>query len=39
MNTTADKVAGIAMGIIFMFLGIWVFSFPSDLGVVPQGAV
>ena len=31
MNTKADKVAGIAMGIIFLFLGIWVlFDFPSD---------
>lgn len=31
MNTNADKAAGIAMGIIFLVLGIWVlFDFPSD---------
>ena len=31
MNTKADKVAGIAMGIIFFILGIWgLFIIPSD---------
>ena len=31
MNTKADKIASIAMGIIFLILGIWVlFDFPSD---------
>ena len=31
METKADKIASIAMGIIFLILGIWVlFDFPSD---------
>ena len=31
MNTKADKIASIAMGVIFLVLGIWVlFDFPSD---------
>ena len=31
MNTKADKVAGIVMGIIFFALGIWaLFDFPSN---------
>ena len=31
MNTKADKVAGIAMGIVFLLLGIWgLFDMPSE---------
>jgi len=31
METKADKVAAIALGTIFFFLGIWgLFTFPSD---------
>ncbi len=31
METKADKIAGIVMGTIFFFLGIWgIFTFPSD---------
>lgn len=31
MNTKADKVAGIALGIMFLCLGIWgLFALPND---------
>ena len=31
MNTKADKVAGIAMGVVFLLLGIWgLFDMPSE---------
>ena len=31
METKADKIASVAMGVIFLILGIWVlFDFPGD---------